>query len=457
MARTVCQLSLHLPDLIAMRYTPLGRGRSTFSLRRLSRYPIVERMESRLLPATLTVNTQADDTTADTTLSLREAIEVANGMLPLGSLSAEEQAQIQGTLGPSNTIGFSIAGERTVIQGNFIGIAADGSTPLGNGGDGVHLLAPNTTIGGTSSGAGNVISANGGDGIDDEDGGTVTVQGNSIDTDATGLVAAGNLADGIFAGPSGDTIGRTISGAGNVISANGQAGIELFGDAVVQGNKVGTSADGSFAIGNSGPGILIQGEDSLIGGTDADAGNLVSGNGGDGIVIKNGNNLLQGNRVGTTAAGTSALGNTGRGVLIAKGANTIGGSVSGAGNPVSGNHADGIELDSSDNVVQGNLVGINGEGSAALPNASAIAQGGAGLLVTGPHNLIGGDDRQSGNVISGNHGFVLDSKVARQRTTSSSGTSSGQTSLGQLPSRTPAPACGSTGQPTSSAPPLREM
>lgn len=55
----------------------------------------------------------------------------------------------------------------TVIQGNYIGITADGTAALGNGDDGVQLNgAMNTTIGGDAlAGEGNTISGNGGNGI----------------------------------------------------------------------------------------------------------------------------------------------------------------------------------------------------------------------------------------------------------------------------------------------------
>ena len=58
--------------------------------------------------STITVNTTTDDTSPDTTLSLREAIEVSNGTLPVSSLSTKEQAQVSGAVGATNTIGFNI-------------------------------------------------------------------------------------------------------------------------------------------------------------------------------------------------------------------------------------------------------------------------------------------------------------------------------------------------------------
>ncbi|MBM2840039.1 MAG: quiC [Bacteroidetes bacterium] len=66
--------------------------------------------------------------------------------------------------GSINAPGISlIAGSANVIQGNYIGIAADGLTPLGNLGDGVSLTnSPgNIQIGGMVPGSGNVIAYNG--------------------------------------------------------------------------------------------------------------------------------------------------------------------------------------------------------------------------------------------------------------------------------------------------------
>jgi len=84
-------------------------GRDHRGHRRVSRrFRCVELLENRLLPATLTVNTMADDNTPDDTLSLREAIEVSNGTLALSALSPAERAQVSESLSDPNTIAFDI-------------------------------------------------------------------------------------------------------------------------------------------------------------------------------------------------------------------------------------------------------------------------------------------------------------------------------------------------------------
>ena len=79
------------------------------------------------------------------------------------------------------------------IEGNLIGTAADGTTPLGNGGNGVHVVMDGIDngdqIGGTTAGAGNTIADNGADGVlvsGGLGGRGLVVRGNSIDNN-TGL------------------------------------------------------------------------------------------------------------------------------------------------------------------------------------------------------------------------------------------------------------------------------
>jgi titin len=100
--------------------------------------------------------------------------------------------------------------------------------------------APGTMIGGTAAGAGNVISGNGGDGVDLEQVSGAVVQGNFIGTTADGSHPLDNAGNGVVidGGASNNTVGG--AGAGNIISANGKDGVlitEIFGSAAT-GNQV---------------------------------------------------------------------------------------------------------------------------------------------------------------------------------------------------------------------------
>jgi hypothetical protein len=305
------------------------------------------------------------------------------------------------TTGAGNVIvangldGIEINGTGNTIQGNYIGIGADGATSLGNKGNGIRFINSNNTIGGTVAGAANVISGNGKNGVFDEDGSSILIQGNYIGTDATGMVAVGNLGDGVKTEPGADVIGGADPGAGNLISGNGQAGIEMT-SSLVLGNRVGTTINGDAALGNAGPGIRVLGSNNTIGGTVAGASNLVSGNLSDGIVLEADDNAVSGNRIGVSGDGTTALGNGGSGVVVLGQGNTIGGTTSGARNVISGNVVRGVFLSGSGNFVFGNSIGTTADGKAAVPSD------GSGVLIEGAYNVIGGPAAGAGNVISGN-------------------------------------------------------
>jgi hypothetical protein len=305
------------------------------------------------------------------------------------------------------------------VQGNFIGTDLTGTQALGNGQLGVGIVGAGTSnnlIGGTVAGARNLISAslhNNGVGI--SGGATAnTVLGNYIGTDVSGTAALPNAVNGVSVsdnGTSNNTIGGTVVGAGNVISGNLGNGIQFFNGSSgngVQGNYIGTDVSGTQALGNNNSGVAVSGASNItIGGTAAGAGNLISANIGNGVRIEVSGmgNLVQGNWIGTDVTGTVALGNGSDGVdsavLIDSGSsnNTIGGTVAGARNIISGNGFNGVRIrDSSSNVVQGNYVGTDVTGTAALGNA------GAGVAVSGSAsgNFIGGTDPAAGNIISAN-------------------------------------------------------
>ncbi len=181
--------------------------------------------------------------------------------------------------------------------------------------------------------------------------------GNLIGTDITGTVAIANGNDGveIDAGARGNTIGGTTPGAGNVISGNAGGGVEIAGGGgtsgnVVTGNLIGTDIAGTAAIANGDDGVEIDfgRTANTIGGTTPGAGNVISGNAFDGVEIDRtgtSGNIVAGNFIGTDITGTVAIGNGSDGVVVVLASgNTIGGTTTGARNVISGNAHDGVEI-----------------------------------------------------------------------------------------------------------------
>src|SRR5439155_844079 len=155
----------------------------------------------------------------------------------------------------------------------------------------------------------------------------------------------------ISAGAASNIIGGASAGARNVISGNSVRdgvgnGVVIQGTGAadslttrnaVQGNFIGTDVNGTAALPNSNAGVFILGgaKSNTVGGSSGPnpgAGNVIAGNGGNGIGISDAgtdNNLVQGNFIGTNLAGTAALSNQANGVLVAGGAqNTVIGGAS---------------------------------------------------------------------------------------------------------------------------------
>lgn len=302
------------------------------------------------------------------------------------------------------------------IQGNSIGTSANGNADLGNTFSGVYIYqGSNNTVGGTSTGAGNVISGNGSSGVYMDTGASGNqVQGNFIGTNAAGTTELGNSFNGVFIGDApNNTVGGLTSAARNVISGNDTNGIELFGNAavqnLVQGNYLGTNAAGTGALPNTFAGVYINGGDNnTIGGTASAARNVISGNNGDGIDIQSTatGNKVEGNYIGANASGAGNLGNAFDGIYIDSASNTIGGTDANARNVISGNNRNGIQIDgaaAAGNQVIGNYIGTNASGTGDLGNTFE------GVFVdNAPNNTIGGTTPAHRNVISGNDDAGVD-------------------------------------------------
>ena len=180
-----------------------------------------------------------------------------------------------------------------------------------------------------------------------------------------------------ISGGGANQIGGTNAGAGNVISGNALGGIYLTsgtGTNLIQGNLIGLTAAGNSALGNYQDGIEISGgTGNIIGGTVAGARNVISGNlnnGVDIVLVTDSGNLVQGNYIGTDITGSSPFGNNQSGILIEGCSNLIGGTVAGAGNVISGNSQNGIGLVGNNGNATGNIIQGNLIGLTAAGTAA---------------------------------------------------------------------------------------
>ncbi len=273
-----------------------------------------------------------------------------------------------------------------MVLGNLVGTNAAGTAPIGNGLSGITLQqSAANTIGG------NVISGNGvgpfgGNGITLAGADDNLIQANLIGTDASGTRALPNISDGVFVSgsiisnvfvsSSNNTIGGTTDNDRNVISGNGNDGVEMTSgesNNTVLGNFIGVGADGTTPLGNVLDGVSIASgaTSNTIGGTAVGAGNVISGNGNDGVEMISGesNNAVLGNYIGVGADGTTPLGNVLDGISLN---NASSNSI--MDNVVSDNginqDAAGINLEASDlNSIAGNKIGTDMSGNKALGNS----------------------------------------------------------------------------------------
>jgi hypothetical protein len=232
-----------------------------------------------------------------------------------------------------------------------------------------------------------------------------TIEGNFIGTNQTGDARRANESYGIKIefNSLGNLIGGTTPAARNVISGNGQGiNINHSSTITVQGNYIGTNAAGTAAIPNHTDGLFISTNNNLIGGTVPGARNIISGNGEEGIFILNATaNTVQGNYIGTDAGGTLRLGNGSFGIWMNFARNNlIGGTTPEARNVISANVQNGILITSeSFNRVEGNFIGTDFTGTAPLGNLRDGVR-----VETAPDTRIGSTTNGAANTIAYNGG-----------------------------------------------------
>ena len=365
-------------------------------------------------------------------------IEVSGNDQTIGTDSDGTNDAAEGNLISGNATGVAISDPTTfaVVAGNKVGTDAAGMAAIPNTGTGISITSTgvsastNNTIGGTTAVARNVISGNTRAGVDLSGVNTTgtVVEGNYIGTNVLGNAVVANGIYGIYVelGASNNTIGGLTSGARNVISGNTPYEVDLntqSSNTTVEGNYIGTTPDGSAALGNE-YGILISAStNNLIGGTLTGSTNVISGNL-IGVLVEGfaanfvflaaqpaptatANNLIEGNLIGLNALGNASLGNTSNGIFLDNEVNTtIGGSALGAGNVISGTIAGSsipsyypatvagagvfVGVSAHDDLIEENKIGTDINGTVAIPNA------GAGIAVYLNNTAV------TGNQIAGN-------------------------------------------------------
>lgn len=326
----------------------------------------------------------------------------------IGGAAEGARNVISGNLG-SGVFLIGSQSRENVIQGNYIGLNASGSSALSNSADGITISdAPSNTVGGVTVRAGNVISGNGSAGVY-LTGASATynrLENNRIGCDAGGTVAIGNRLAGITLQGAGTNFLGGSREVGNLISGNKQDGIYCATNAVgnfIQGNWIGLDVTGTNALRNAMNGITLNGARSnRIGGAEAAFGNVISGNTMNGVALSNraSGNSIVGNFIGTDPTGLKAVSNRFCGIRLDSASNFVGSPLPGEGNLISGNGQDGVCIagtNAHDNVLRNNWIGVSAYGTNALPNSRA----GVGIS-SAPLNVIGGPETNAGNVISAN-------------------------------------------------------
>ncbi len=330
--------------------------------------------------------------------SLRQAIIDADALAGTDTISFNISAALVGGLHTINLASALPTITGTVIldassEPDFAGepvVRIDGASA----GAGVAGL----TLSGTSDGStirGLMITRFTGDGILVQSGAdNITIAGNWIGTTGTGSTGVGNGDDGIDIAGSNATIGGLGANDRNVITNSADEGITIVGAGVtghlILGNYIGVDPDGASGGGNNDVGLaIITGTGNTIGGTTTAARNVISKNW-EGIEINTSDNRVQGNYIGTDAGGTLNRGNRiGEGIQIQGSStnNLIGGTTAGAGNLIAFNTLAGVSVvNGGGDAVLGNLIHSNANLGIDL-GASGVTANDVGDGDLGANNL----------------------------------------------------------------------
>lgn len=344
----------------------------------------------------------------------------------IGGATSAERNLISG-----NNVGVRVAAlggdnsKDNLVQGNFIGTDKTGKAPLGNAVAGVVLQgSSNTLVGGAERKRNLICGSYYGISIINYTlngvAGPVS-HGNRLENNSIGVglndTKLGNFYGVYLTDSKDNVIGGSERNAGNIISGNAQAGIQIGTENLslntsrnsILGNYIGINEGNSQVISN-GYGVILNAysTDTKIGGNGRYEGNIITGNNNDGLLMYvSYGNTVYGNYIGTDASGEIGVGNAENGIhLIYSFYNTIGGTGFNEYNVVSANGERGIFLESfsGGNLIQNNIVGADAGAEFGLGNAFSGIR-----LDSSDGNSIGTGTEDGGNLIvdNGNYGVFL--------------------------------------------------
>lgn len=344
-----------------------------------------------------------------------------NGRAELNVIGGATNAE-RNMIGANGLSGIFISGSQTyttTISSNLIGINLDSEAAFGNGGDGIRIEdgVQATVIGSSSATFPLVISGNSGYGIHVRSGG--------------GAAPANTMINGY-----------TVIGLSRVSTSprpNGQGGIRISESA---GNVAIGSATADVRIGsNGGPGIWVGGGVSSVTITNAFVAALPTGtatfpntggvefngttqvtmtnsriaaNTGYDVRLRNvGSATLDGNIIGLSADGRTALGSTDAGIAVIDSQNVTIGSTN--GNIIAAANGPGIDISGTNSfsiTVRANTLGLRRD---ATGDAYSVAAANAGPAirvieasqVTIANNTIGGNGSTAGIELSNTHSIAI--------------------------------------------------
>jgi hypothetical protein len=252
-------------------------------------------------PVTLFGNYLGTDGT--TALGGSTGLWIQNGnYVQAGGTSAADRNIISGN--SSANVEIFDSSSHNVIQGNYIGLNANGNASISGNADGIQVIAPNNQF------IGNVVSGNTSYGIY-ANGNSNIFESNYVGTNASGTSAVAN-GDGVYIyGGDGNQVGGTGAGLGNLISGNTYIGLGIVSTATntkVFGNRIGSDKNGTGSIPNINDAIYLNNTPADI------EGNLISGNTADGILLDNAGttgSTIVGNKIGVSLTGSSLSNTTG--------------------------------------------------------------------------------------------------------------------------------------------------